>query len=178
MSTADGTQDTRQAKRRTRARVIAKVQSLEMLVGGHPDAMRDIYASGTPLDPTELGEAPGRLLTVEPLADTYMLTKPLVELASRIDPWRGKRFERGGTAGKDLVFSLQAFRFRCEVGRSEIDGEDTLRLTYDGLGNPWPVSRTRCELRRVGETTAIGPAWLGDRLWLWWGVAVAPATES
>lgn len=170
MAAADG--DERLAQRRARKRVIAKVRSLDVLVGGHPDALADIYGGGEPLDPTALGPARGRLLAVEPLAEAYMLTKPLVQLASRIGPWRGKRFERGGTAGKDMLFNLQAFRFRCEVGASAIDGEDTLRLSYDGLGNPWPVKHTSCELRRVGDTVAIGPAWLGPRLWFWWGLDV------
>lgn len=150
--------------------MIAKVRSLEMLIAGHPDAMRDIYKSGTPLDPTDMGTARGSLLAVEPFADTYMLTKPLVELAARIDPWRGKRFERGGTAGKDRVLNLHAFRFRCEVHPSDLDGLDTLRLSYDGLGNPWPIKNTVAELRQVGDTTAMGPAWWGHRLLFWWGL--------
>ncbi len=169
---ASGSGDAKGKRRRTRARAIAQVRSLETLVGAHPDAMRDIYEDGSALDSTELGHTPGRLLAVAPLAETFMLTKSLVKLASRIDPWRGKRFERGGTAGKDILLNMQAFRFRCEIGASEIDGQDTLLLRYRGLGNPWIVQHASCELRRVGPTTAIGPAWLGSRLWFWWGLVV------
>ncbi len=172
MMAAESGSKERQATRRARARVIAKVRSVDSLVGAHPDALRDIFESGTPLDPTELGQSRGTLLSVDPLTDTFMLTKPLVTLASRFGFWRGKRFERGGTAGKDLVFNVQAFRFRCEVGTSVLDGEPALRLTYDGLGNPWPVKNSSCELRRVGDTTAVGPAWVGDRLLFWWGLEV------
>lgn len=152
--------------------MIAKVRSLDTLVGAHPDALRDIYASGEALDSRELGAAPGQLLAVEPFADAFMLTRPLVKLASKLDPWRGKQFERGGTAGKDLLLNLRAFRYRCEVGPSRIDGGDTLLLAYDGLGNPWPLDRASCEIRRVGQTTAMGPAWLGSRLLFWWGLTV------
>ncbi len=173
MMAATNEESGRQAKRGGRARVIARVRSLESLVGAHPDAMRDIYESGAPLDPTELGEVNGQLLSVDGLADTFMLTQPLVKLASKLDPWRGKRFERGGTAGKDMLLNLKAFRFRCEIGASALDSKDTLRLSYDGLGNPWPVRDTLCELRRVGDTTAIGPTWVGSRLLLWWGLEVA-----
>ncbi len=172
MTAEDGSRDGRQERRRERARAFARVASLDVLVGAHPDALHDIYGSGEPLDPTRVDAAPGRLLAVEPLANTFMLTKPLVALASKLDPWRGKAFERGGTAGKDLVLNLRAFRFRCEVGPSALDGDDTLLIGYAGLGNPWPISLASAEVRRVGATAAIGPAFLGDRLLGWWGLEV------
>ncbi len=161
----------------SRRRKIARVQSLDSLVGGHPDALRDIYEAGSPADPGELGDEPrGRLLAVQPLAPVFALTRPLVRLVARhLLPWKGKDFETGGTAGRNRVLWWQLFRFHCEVETSALDGEPALVLRYDGLGNPWPLPHVVDELRRVGEGIAIGPASValgGDppRVLAWWGL--------
>ncbi|MBW2453506.1 MAG: hypothetical protein JRI68_03300 [Deltaproteobacteria bacterium] len=161
----------------SRRRKIARVQSLDSLVGAHPDALRDIYEAGSPADPGELGAKPrGRLLAVEPLVPIFALTRPLVRVvAQHLLPWKGKVFETGGTAGRNRVLRWQLFRFHCEVEASALDGQPTLVLRYDGLGNPWPLPHVVDELRRVGDGVAIGPASLAvggaqPRVLAWWGL--------
>jgi hypothetical protein len=159
---------------------MAAVPNLEALVGAHPLAIRDIYLAARPTDPTTLGgEVGGRVLAVEPFADTFVATRPLVKLLSatllaRAGAWQGKSFESGGTAGRDRLFGQRAFRFRCEVAPSRVDGGPALVLSYDGHGNPWPISRASAELRTFGDATpiAIGPAFMGRRLLFWWGLRV------
>ncbi len=167
----------RKSKRASRARRMATVDAVETLVGAHPVALRDLYQEGTPVDATLLGgEHPARLLAVEPLEPAFFITRALVRGASEIMPWRGKRFESGGTAGRDLILGRPAFRFRCEVGPSALDGRPTLRLAYDGLKNPWPVSTRVDEMRRVGETIAVGVTSIAPtgrpRVTYWWGMDV------
>jgi len=164
-------------RQRSRRRVIARVQSLDALVGAHPDALRDIYEVGSPADPAALGAAPrGRLLAVQSLTPIFALTRPLVRtVAHHLLPWRGKRFESGGTAGRNQLLRWQLFRFHCEVGASDLDGQPTLVLRYDGLGNPWPISQVVDELRQVGDGITIGPASLqiggsSPHLLGWWGL--------
>jgi hypothetical protein len=159
--------------RKPRERAMAAVPSLEMLVGAHPAALRDLYLASRPADPTALGsDVAGKLLAVEPFADTFVATRPLVKLVARMGAWQGKSFESGGTSGRDRVLGQPVFRFRCEVTESKLDGEPTLVLGYHGLGNPWPISRARAELRVFGEddAVALGPAWMGKRLLFWWGL--------
>lgn len=171
---AEAAPQERSATKRARARLFARVQSLDSLIAAHPDALRDIYGSGKPADSSTLDEVRGRLLTITRFASTYNLTRPIVKtLATRLLPWRGKVFESGGTSGTNRVLSWNAFRFRCQAADSLVDGEPTLALSYDGLGNPWPVSRIVDELRVVGEGVAIGPAFYmaaEPQLIFWWGV--------
>ncbi|RLB60409.1 MAG: hypothetical protein DRI90_13780 [Deltaproteobacteria bacterium] len=158
-------------------RAMAPITSLESLVGAHPDALRDIYGAGSAADPSELqGQPRGLLLGVELLAPVYALTRPLVRtVAHHLLPWRGKVFESGGTAGLNRVFRWRLFRFHCEVADSELDGRPTLVLRYDGLENPWPISRVVDELRLVGDGVAIGPVSViirsAPKLLGWWGLS-------
>jgi len=170
----------RKSKRASRARRMATIESLDVLVGAHPVALRDLYAEGNPVDATSLGgERAARLLAFEPLEAAFFLTRRLVRVASGIVPWQGKHFESGGTAGRDLVLGKRAFRFRCEVGPSSLDGRPTLRLAYDGLKNPWPISTRIDEMRRIGETIAIGVTSLApagsSKVTYWWGMDVPAA---
>lgn len=130
-------------------------------------------------DPTTMklsaGLADGTFLTFEPLRGAYLLTRPATQLLSRyMLGWRGKVFESGGTSGANLIFGRKLFRFHCEVEASRLDGQPTLTLRYDKLGNPWPVRNIVDELRRVGDHVCIGPASLqldGDQhLLFWWGL--------
>jgi hypothetical protein len=159
-------------------RVMPQVTSLDALVGAHPDALAELYASGKPADPAELGDAPrGRLLVLQPTARVFMATRPLMTaLASNWFPWKGKEFDHGGNSGTNALFGRKVCRFRAHVERSELDGKPTLALTYHekAFGNPWPISAVKDELRAVGSGIAIGPAfaaWGGrQHLLLWFGL--------
>lgn len=159
-------------------RYVTRVTSLDSLVGSHPGALRTIYESGSPADPAELGEAPrGRVLALEPLSDVFMAVRPILKaLASDLFPWKGKTFDHGGNSGYNRVFGRGVFRFRAEVGPSELDGRPTLVLSYDdpAFKNPWPVRAVKDELRSLGGGITIGPALvrLRDRrhLVLWFGL--------
>ncbi len=160
-------------KRSRKVRTLARVQSLESLVGAHPDALRDIYAAGEPVATASLdGLVEARLLAFEPLVGAFMLTRPLVQLYSRITPWKGKVFEPGGAAGADKVARFTPHRFRCEVGPSLIDGKPTLIFQYDQPENPWLMRKRLDELRTAGDQFAVGPIFglSASKPTLWWGV--------
>lgn len=162
------------AGRRSGNQRVTKVESLDALVGAHPDALRDLYGAGEPADATALGGLRrGRLLTVEPLEGAFVLTRPLVRALSRFGLFAGKTFESGGTAGRDHFARRDRFRFRCEVGPSLLDGRPTLVMRYDGLGNPWPISACVDELRAVSGVgvglTAVSPG-RRARVAFWWGL--------
>ncbi len=169
------TPDREPSQRVRHVRTMARVQSLKSLVGAHPDALHDIYAAGQCADSTKFdGMVRGRILAVERLASVFMLTRPLVQLYSRITPWRGKVFESGGTSGCDRIGRWTPHRFRCEAGDSLVDGKPTLFFHYNDLGNPWPMSTRIDELRAVGESVAIGPVFTSSNAKpvLWWGLAI------
>jgi hypothetical protein len=156
-------------------RIITQVASLGELVGAHPSALRDIYASGKPTDPAELGDAPrGRVLALTPLSRAYMLTRSVLALlAHDAMPWKGKEFDHGGNSGTNVVLGKHVLRFRTALEPSEIDGLPTLALIYGdkAFRNPWPVRAIRDELRTVGGGVAIGPAfmtWRGATTPLLW----------
>jgi hypothetical protein len=160
------------------ARSVATVTTLDGLVGGHPEALRDIYLSGAPCDPVGLGRVRGWLLAFEPLARVHLLVRPLVAgVARSLSPWEGKDFETGGTAGANVVLGRRTLRFRCEAGASRLDGLPTLLLSYDGLDNAWPGERLADELREVGPGVLLGPLlWSGSTGGpaspiLWWGLS-------
>jgi hypothetical protein len=157
-------------KRGRRVPTLGRVQSLESLVGAHPDALRDLYAAGKLVDPSRLdGLLEARLLAFEPLTGAFAVTRSLVQLYSRITPWKGKVFEAGGASGADQVARFSTHRFRCVEGASLLDGEPTLSFHYDQ--NPWPMSKRVDELRSVGDGVALGPIFVlsATRPLLWWG---------
>jgi len=169
---------TRQSSKST----VVHVSTLDSLLGAHPTALRDIYREGSPADPSTLASRlDGRILAVEPLAKAHMLGRPLLSLAARVMPWRGKVFESGGTAGVNRLLSGHAFRFHCEGATSLLDGRPTLRIAYNGLKNPRLVERVVDELRMVGPGVGIGPMFLKTgnepKLLLWWGLE-SPADVS
>jgi hypothetical protein len=159
-------------------RVLTQVGSLDDLVGAHLLALRDIYGTGKPADPTELGDAPrGRLLALEQGTQAYMLTRGAMQLLARDwMPWQGKAFDHGGDSGANVVLGRRVARFRTEIAGSAIDGLSSFVLLYGEkeLRNPWPVSALRGELRTVGDGIAIGLttlAWRGqDVPLLWFGL--------
>ena len=164
-------------RRSPRARAMATIASLDTLIGAHPEALADYYATGSPADPSAIGTGHGRILALESLASTHAATRPLiVALARHLSPWSGKTFESGGTAGANLVFGKRLARFHGEVAPSLLDGAPTLLMRHDGLGNPWPLRNMVDELRQIGPGVAIGPL-----LWpsvsravkpiLWWGLS-------
>jgi hypothetical protein len=154
----------------------AEPASLDELRGAHPSLLRDLYCGGRPADPTRLGAARGALLAFEPVGGILSPPPALVALLSRHLPWRGKAFAPDGSGGANMLLRWRLVRFACAPGPSEIDGQPTLLLRYDGIGNPWPVSAVADELRQVGERVCLGPASLrhGSRssLLFWWGVEV------
>lgn len=162
-------------------RLVTQVESLDSIVGAHPDALFEIFAEGRATDPAELGPAPrGRFLAIVPGADVFLVTRPLMRaLATDHLPWRGKVFDHGGNSGQNIVFGRKAFRFHAEVGASALDGRPALVLDYSPAahGNPWPVRALRDELRTVGDGVAIGPAFLvgrgAPRTLLWFGLEIA-----
>ncbi|WP_437488629.1 hypothetical protein WME75_09125 [Sorangium sp. So ce1014] len=155
-----------------------QVTSLDSLIGAHPDALRQIYGTGTPADPAELGDAPrGRLLALQPTAGVHLATRPLIRaLASSWMPWKGNEFDHGGNSGTNVVLGSKVCRFKAQLVPSELDGEPTLALTYGekAFGNPWPVSAFKDELRTVSTGVAIGPVLLKwHERWhvvLWFGL--------
>lgn len=160
-------------------RLVTQVRSLDELVGAHPDALRSIYGSGRPADPSELGDAPrGRLLALVPGSGfAFMLVRPLIRaLATDRLPWRGKTFDHGGNSGQNVLLGRRAFRFRAEGAPSRLDGRPTLVLRYDepAFRNPWPVRAFVDELRTIAPRVAIGPAFLDGggepTLLLWFGL--------
>jgi hypothetical protein len=161
--------------KRQQERAMTRIAALDSLIGAHPTALRDIYRQGTPADPSTMAQKfNGRILTLESFGSAYMLGRPLMNLAARWMPWRGKVFESGGTAGVNRLLSGEAFRFHCGGAPSPIDALPTLRIAYDGLGNPWWVERVIDELRMVGEGVGMGPMFVttasGPKLLLWWGL--------
>lgn len=161
----------------TGKRLVTQVESLQALVGAHPDALEKVYRAGRATDPAELGPAPrGRFLSVTPGSDLFLLTRHVVRaLASDLLPWRGKVFDHGGNSGQNVIFGRQVFRFQAEVGPSALDGRTALVLDYAAHPNPWPVRAIRDELRTVGRGIAIGPAWMHGRVILWFGLELPRA---
>jgi hypothetical protein len=177
-------QEKRSARGAGATRITFQPRSLEELVAAHPDALRDIYRAARPADPLlYAGVSRGRLFAVEPFGGAYMLTRPLVRaLSRRLPVWRGKVFESGGTSGSNLLFAQRAFRFRCELAPSELDGAPTLALRYEDLDNPWPVRGVVDEMREIGDGAA-GALALGvtlrsrGRPLLWWGLEPAQSSS-
>lgn len=164
-------------------RNVTRIDSLDSLVGGHPEALGALFAGGPATDPAELGDAPrGRLLAQIPGAGLFMATRPLLRaLATDLLPWRGKVFDHGGNSGQNVVLGRKMFRFQVQIGPSMIDQRPALVLTYDAEahGNPWIVRMIRDELRTVGPGVAIGPAILvagsRPRPLFWFGLEVERA---
>ena len=172
---AANSESTKDKARKRRRPKIARVASLDSLVGAHPLALRDIYDAGEACDPAAFREGSrGLLLSFDLWRETFMLARPIVRGLSRILPWKGKVFESGGTSGANQVLNWQLFRFRSEVTESRLDGKPTLMISYDGLDNPWPVADFVDELRKVGDDVYIGPAYTmshGEpRVLFWWGL--------
>jgi hypothetical protein len=162
-------------------RNLTRIDSLDSLVGAHPETLGILFANGSATDPGELGDAPrGRLLAFVPGAELYMATRPLMRaLATDLLPWRGKVFDHGGNSGQNVVLGRKVFRFHAEVGPSVIDQRPALTLTYDAEAyqNPWMVRVLRDELRTVGPGIAIGPAIFmagAPRPLFWFGLSIAP----
>jgi hypothetical protein len=152
-------------------------QSLDELVGAHPEALRRIYEGGSVAEPNTLGDAPrGRLLAIEAGQGAFMLVRDALRLlGGDRSPWQGKAFEPGGDVGQNVVLGRRAFPFRVELGDSIVDARPTLLFRYDepGHGNPWPVRALRDELRTVNAGIAIGPIVLlqaQPRVVAWFGL--------
>jgi len=155
------------------ARIVTPIATLDELVGGHPESIRNIFARGSATDPAELGDAPrGRLLALEPLGGVHLLARPVVRFLARSALWSGVGFDHGGNAGFNRWLGGHAHRFRTTVEPSELDGRPTLVLRYER--NAWPVSTLRDELRSVRPGLALGPFYMraGGRFNLigWFGL--------
>lgn len=159
---------------------LGRVPALASLVGAHPLALADLYATGiVPAAELLAGDRVGKVLGVSS-GEAHMLVRPVVELLGRLPPlWRGKSFASDARAGRNLLGPWRPLPFRAEVGPSLLDGAPTLQLRYDGLGNPWPLSLVVDELRQIDRTVAIGPFCLrtGSELARlgWWGLELAPS---
>lgn len=144
------------------SRHATSVNSLDALVGAHPDALRDMYLAGRPADPAELGDAPaGRVLALDRLDTMFLAVRPAIRsMKSALFPWKGKTFDHGGNSGQNRIFGRTTLRFRTEVGPSVLDGAPTLILHYDRA--PWPIRGLRDELRMVAPGVAIGPVFSNE----------------
>jgi hypothetical protein len=140
---------------RSTGRAASRIQGLDELVGGHPDALRALFAAGQATDPRDLGDEPrGRMLAVEKARDVNALARPLLRMISGPLPWRGKVFHADHT-GVNVVLGRSVAAFRYENGTSDVDGAEALLLRYDA--QPWPLRAIHDELRTVADGVAIGP---------------------
>src|SRR5262249_29977780 len=110
-------------------------------------------------------------------ARLFLALRPLVRVLSNDLPWDGKTFDHGGNSGTSVIFGRQVFRFRAEVGASELDGAPALLLSHaaEDHKNPWPIRAIVEELRAVGDGIAIGPVLLhgasaSPRILCWFGL--------
>jgi hypothetical protein len=142
-------------------RIVSQVDSLDMLIGAHPGALRKIFGAGKATDPTDLGDEPrGRALCIEQGTGVFLAIRPIVRaIATNLMPWQGKTFDHGGNSGQNVVLGRRLLRFHAEASASSLDGLPALRLRYDAPAhdNPWPARLIVDELRTVGKGIAIGP---------------------
>ncbi|MEZ4306764.1 MAG: hypothetical protein R3F14_01765 [Polyangiaceae bacterium] len=155
---------------------ITRVERLDDLVGGHPGALRAIFAAGATPDPADLpGSWSGRILALEPARNMSSLMRPVMQAIHGGGPlFRGKTFFSDGT-GNNHLLSGDGARFAFEPGLSELDGGPAIILSYDPprLENRWPVRNLRGEMRHVGGRIAMGPVLFsatraGERRLLFW----------
>ncbi len=140
---------------RSTERAASRIQGLDELVGGHPDALRALFAAGQPTDPADLGDEPrGRMLAVEKARQVNALARPILRMIAGPLPWRGKVFH-ADHSGANVVLGRSVAPFRYENGTSDVDGAEALLLRYDA--QPWPLRAIHDELRTVADGVAIGP---------------------
>lgn len=158
-------------------RVVSQVRSLDDLVGAHPESLRRIYAAGSVLDPSSIGEGRGRVLALVAAPGAFLMVRSLVRLlATDRLPWEGKAIE--GEIGWNLLKGgRRVAPFRIERAESSLDGGPTLVFRYDdpAQGHGWPVRALRDELRRIAPGIGIGPVIFeqggSPRVVAWWGLA-------
>jgi hypothetical protein len=155
--------DTDTQERARRPRIVTTVTSLDVLVGGHPDALRSMFQRSDAANVEALlggpeGKLHGRLLSTLPTAGAHLLLRPLIQLVSTtLMPWDGVVFDHGGNAGANIVFGRKTGRFRAERQASWLDGAPSLVLTYPKA--PW----LRDELRALGDGLALGLTYVSIR---------------
>ena len=152
-------------------RSIPKIGSLSLPRRRPPRRAPAHSATAGPTDPGELSATRlrGRLLAFAAGADVFLAFRPLLRaLAGDLLPWRGKILLAITAATPGRTCGARArgvFRFRAEVGPSQLDGLPALVLTYDAPAheNPWPIRAVRDELRTVtvgSPGIAIGPVFV------------------
>jgi len=148
-------------------RIATHVSSIDTLVGGHPEALREIYSDSDPGTVDALGERPrGRLLSLEQTAGFHILIRPLLQIISTtLMPWEGIVFDHGGNAGANIVLGREVLRFRAERTESVLDGQPTLALTYPKTG--W----LRAEIRMVSDEVGLGVTLVRGVPVAWFGLS-------
>ena len=151
----------------TKKRIATHVSSIDTLVGGHPEALREIYSDSEPATVDALGERPrGRLLSLEQTAGFHILIRPLLQIVSTtLMPWEGIVFDHGGNAGANIVLGREVLRFRAERTESVLDGHPTLVLTYPKTA--W----LRAELRMVSDDVGLGVTLVRGVPVTWFGLS-------
>ncbi|MDI3284352.1 hypothetical protein [Polyangium sp. 15x6] len=158
-------------------RVVSQVRSLDELVGAHPESLRRIYAAGSSLDPSSIGEGRGRVLALVAAPGAFLAVRSLVRLlATDLLPWEGKAIE--AEIGWNLLKGgRRVAPFRIERADSSLDGGPTLVFRYDdpAQGHGWPVRALRDELRGIAPGIGIGPVIFDQggspRVIAWWGLS-------
>lgn len=152
----------------------------------HPDVNRaqvlhrldEMFRAGTAPDPRPDGFLPGRLLTTSVWGP---LDSGVLRLARAWMPWKGKTFDREGSAGvnrfdntpatrgafkavfpgyvpeRTTVELIEAFPMRNRIEPGELDPDvDVLKIDYDFEANPALIRRILDELVQIAPGRYLG----------------------
>lgn len=126
------------------------------------DELEELYrASTTPPDLAVLGTAPnGRMLAIRGLDSGPLAT--VVRAVARRNLWVGKKFirdpdGRNGHGANRMRLGREVFGFTTRIGKSILDGRDTVVFDYDLPGNSALGRLPYDELREVSPGVFIGP---------------------
>lgn len=149
----------------------------------HSDDLEALYRSGTsPSDLAVLGAATnGRMLAIRGL-ESGPIGAVLRAVAKR-NIWVGKKFVtnpggQNGHGANRIRLGQEAFRFVTRIGKSVLDGHDTVVFDYDLPGNSALARTPYDELREVSPGVFIGPVMRRTRTGsyttvLWFALRVA-----
>ncbi len=126
------------------------------------DELEELYrASPTPPDLAILGTAPnGRMLAIRGL-DAGPLAS-VVRAVARRNIWVGKKFStdpdgQNGRGTNRMRLGREVFGFAARIGKSLLDGRDTVVFDYDLPENSAVARMSYNELREVSPGVFMGP---------------------